>query len=648
MKDNEVKSNWTQEKMKKGTNEEIQLALSARLPLSATPDPQLSTDFFNLCIVKRLGVNAESVKPALSVVLRLRPVFCNFSQFINRLVRPLEVIFWQKKTVLTITEYITWVEKVANQLGRNGEQMPSSRISYKRFRKYRVHHRRIEDLSVLTVDELAGSLEVREQRRRSWDDKVKPNDQALQVQLLRAKILAAEDEEAEDKDEGDVVEAMKREPVSSIEMTEDKEKAEEMSQKWNVLSVANMTTMDMNVDKGSATIVRKNERNLLTKKEEDEEDMRILLTSKISKSKVENWDVGPCLKSKAKEISTNSVWYLDTGASNHMCGNRSFFDKLTKVEARFVSFGDDSKDKHGRLAAKVKAKKNRLYELQLKILQKRCLNSDNSTDEVNITFLLTGLEDIKFEEVVLDERWKKAMDEEINSIEKNETWELTYLPMGVRPIGVKWVYKKKINAEGEGYKQQKGIDYDEVFAPVTRMETIQLLFSLAAQQGWKIQQMDVKSAFLNGFLEEEVYVEQPLGYMRRDDLIFMGSKTELVEEFKEVMKKEFEVMKEFKPATTRIRNEMDQSTSAATKVMIGEHEYINSLVTEQFTYRRNKNGKTAWEIYELKHLQRGKDCSEALKDLSNSGSVVAVLIAGISFATSTTVPGSTEHRWHCP
>jgi len=69
----------------------------------------------------------------------------------------------------------------------------------------------------------------------------------------------------------------------------------------------------------------------------------------------------------------------------------------------------------------------------------------------------------------------------------------------------------------KGYKQQKGIDYDEVFAPATRMETIRLLFSLAAQHGWRIQQMDVKSAFLNGILEEEVYIEQGLGYMRRGE-----------------------------------------------------------------------------------------------------------------------------------
>nr|KYP55961.1 Retrovirus-related Pol polyprotein from transposon TNT 1-94 [Cajanus cajan] len=120
------------------------------------------------------------------------------------------------------------------------------------------------------------------------------------------------------------------------------------------------------------------------------------------------------------------------------------------------------------------------------------------------------------------------MDEEFGAIERNKTWELTNLPEGARPIGVKWVYKKKMNVEGEverykarlvvkGYRQKKGIDYDEVFSPVTRMESIRLLISLAAQKQWPILQMDVKSAFLNGVLKEEVYVEQPLGYMKRGD-----------------------------------------------------------------------------------------------------------------------------------
>lgn len=117
------------------------------------------------------------------------------------------------------------------------------------------------------------------------------------------------------------------------------------------------------------------------------------------------------------------------------------------------------------------------------------------------------------------------MQEEMNAIEKNDTWELATLPKGNKPFGVKWVYKKKMNAQGEierykarlvakGYKQKAGIDYEEVFAPVARMETIRLLISLAAQNKWSIFQMDVKSAFLNGVLEEEVYIEQPPGYTK--------------------------------------------------------------------------------------------------------------------------------------
>jgi Reverse transcriptase (RNA-dependent DNA polymerase) len=92
------------------------------------------------------------------------------------------------------------------------------------------------------------------------------------------------------------------------------------------------------------------------------------------------------------------------------------------------------------------------------------------------------------------------------------------LPKGHKPIGVKWVYKKKMNAQCEierykarivakWYKQKAGIDYEEVFAPVARMEIIRLLISLAAQNKWSIFQMDVKSAFLNGVLEEEVYIK---------------------------------------------------------------------------------------------------------------------------------------------
>ena len=128
----------------------------------------------------------------------------------------------------------------------------------------------------------------------------------------------------------------------------------------------------------------------------------------------------------------------------------------------------------------------------------------DSTNEVHLVCLLADAENISFKEVVQDNKWQTAMDEEIEAIYHNNTWELTKLLEESQSIGVKWVFKKKMNAQGKieqykvrlvakGYKQNVGIDYDEVFAPVTRMETIRLLIFQAAQFKWPIFQMDVKS-----------------------------------------------------------------------------------------------------------------------------------------------------------
>eukprot|EP00253_Pinus_taeda_P036216 PITA_36216 len=133
---------------------------------------------------------------------------------------------------------------------------------------------------------------------------------------------------------------------------------------------------------------------------------------------------------------------------------------------------------------------------------------------------------IHFEDAIKDKKWIEAMNEEMNAIERNKTWDLVELPNGKEVIGVKWVYKTKCNAEGKierhkarlvvkGYKQQYGRDYEETFAPVVKMETMRAVLSTAAQNKWKVYQMDVKSAFLNGVLNEEVYIERPLGYEKK-------------------------------------------------------------------------------------------------------------------------------------
>nr|CAD1822966.1 unnamed protein product [Ananas comosus var. bracteatus] len=122
---------------------------------------------------------------------------------------------------------------------------------------------------------------------------------------------------------------------------------------------------------------------------------------------------------------------------------------------------------------------------------------------------------LKFDGAAKEEKRHKAMCDEIEVIEKNKTWELTKLPEGQKAISVKWVYKTKYKQDGsidchkarlvvKGYKQKLDVDFHEVFAPVARLELVWLLIALRAQKQWKIHQMDVKSAFLNSFLDKEI------------------------------------------------------------------------------------------------------------------------------------------------
>ncbi|RVX19280.1 Retrovirus-related Pol polyprotein from transposon TNT 1-94 [Vitis vinifera] len=119
--------------------------------------------------------------------------------------------------------------------------------------------------------------------------------------------------------------------------------------------------------------------------------------------------------------------------------------------------------------------------------------------------------------------WIEAMKPEIDVIERNGTWKLTELPKTKKAIGVKWVFRTKFNSDGstfkhkarlvvKGFAQVVGMDYGDAFAPVARHDTIRLLLALAGQMGWKVYHLDVKSAFLNGILLEDIYVQQPEGF----------------------------------------------------------------------------------------------------------------------------------------
>nr|GEV95975.1 ribonuclease H-like domain, reverse transcriptase, RNA-dependent DNA polymerase [Tanacetum cinerariifolium] len=152
-------------------------------------------------------------------------------------------------------------------------------------------------------------------------------------------------------------------------------------------------------------------------------------------------------------------------------------------------------------------------------------NPNSEEEEATISSL--GSLDHRFDDTPKrDEKWIEAIEIELDSINKNNTWTLTTLPTNQKAIGLKWVFKTKRDAKGKiikykarlvakGYVQEQGIDFDEVFAPVARIETVRLILALAAYHGWQVHHLDVKSAFLHGDLKEEVYVTQPEGFIQQ-------------------------------------------------------------------------------------------------------------------------------------
>ena len=109
--------------------------------------------------------------------------------------------------------------------------------------------------------------------------------------------------------------------------------------------------------------------------------------------------------------------------------------------------------------------------------------------------------------------WEEACQYEIDALHKNNTWELMDLPAGRKAVKSKWVFKHKADGHfrarlvAKGFTQIPGLDYDETFSPLARFESLRLLLALAALEDWEVHQLDVKSAFLNGVLDEEIYME---------------------------------------------------------------------------------------------------------------------------------------------
>ena len=121
-------------------------------------------------------------------------------------------------------------------------------------------------------------------------------------------------------------------------------------------------------------------------------------------------------------------------------------------------------------------------------------------------------------------QWCLAMDDEFAALKRQGTWTLVLPSPSQNLVGCKWVFKLKHNSDdsicrykarlvAKGFHQQYGVDFEETFSPVIKPPTVRIILSLAVQYNWSIRQLDVNNAFLHGFLREEVYMVQPLGYV---------------------------------------------------------------------------------------------------------------------------------------
>ncbi|GJX21893.1 retrovirus-related pol polyprotein from transposon TNT 1-94 [Tanacetum coccineum] len=171
----------------------------------------------------------------------------------------------------------------------------------------------------------------------------------------------------------------------------------------------------------------------------------------------------------------------------------------------------------------IKESRNHPLENVIGNLNQRTLRSQ-AQNQSNFFCFISTIKPKNVNEALTDKSWIIAMQEELNQFIANDVWELVPQPKNMTIIGTKWVFRNKLDENGvvsrnkarlvaQGYNQQEGIDYDETYAPVARLESIRILLAYACALDFKLFQMDVKSAFLNGFINEEVYVAQPPGFI---------------------------------------------------------------------------------------------------------------------------------------
>ena len=180
------------------------------------------------------------------------------------------------------------------------------------------------------------------------------------------------------------------------------------------------------------------------------------------------------------------------------------------------------------------------------------------------------MEPKKIEEALTDPDWVVAMQEELNQFEHQKVWKLVPRPQNRKVIDTRWVFRNKLDEEGtviknkarlvaKGFSQAEGIDYDETFAPIARLEAIKMFLTFVAHSNFKVYEMDVKSAFLNVELDEEVYVEQPTGFEDPEFLDFVYFLFKVIYGLKQAPRKWYDTLSGFLIENGFIRGVIDKT-----------------------------------------------------------------------------------------
>jgi hypothetical protein len=153
--------------------------------------------------------------------------------------------------------------------------------------------------------------------------------------------------------------------------------------------------------------------------------------------------------------------------------------------------------------------------------RKRLIEECNVAYALSVTEEIEGAEPSNYSEAIISadgNNWMTAMHDEMESLEKNGTWDLVQLPKGKKTVRCKWIFKGKedrykARLVAKGYSQIPGIDFKDVFSPVVKHSSIRTLLSIVAMHDYELEQLDVKTAFLHGELEEVIYMDQPEGFV---------------------------------------------------------------------------------------------------------------------------------------